>query len=499
MELSILFFLFLSTSSSLLFNLTDEVYCNKSNAPYICGSASVCVNESGILICHCDTDDDCGRLMVCQNNTKCSHKPLWKPSGSDVATGILLVLFSAIAASSGTGGGGLLVALFIALENFTTAQAIPLSKASILGSAVANAFYNFFQRHPEVDKPLIDFDLIGYLEPPVLLGTVIGVYLVKLLPSWLVLVLLVILLGYTAYRTITKGMSLWKKESAQMEKSTQILIPDVSEANSPGRRFVLDSDPINEDNLLYNNSLISAELHQILEDEKRVPWLKLLSFLLVWAVVFIVAILKGGEGKKSPVGITCGTVGYWLLVCSLVPFVIIYIAIFGHVIERDYRLKVRLSYPFLESDIQWNRRLLFKLPFICVIAGIAAGLFGIGSGMIIGPILLTMNVHPRVSAAVSAFMILFTASSTTIQFAIFGMLQYDYALCFGILAFAGALIGQFGVSWILKKYNKTSIVVFILAFIIVAGAIALAVMGGIRLADDRKNGVGLWSISPVCS
>eukprot|EP01126_Amoeba_proteus_P038058 TRINITY_DN3952_c0_g1_i5.p1 TRINITY_DN3952_c0_g1~~TRINITY_DN3952_c0_g1_i5.p1 ORF type:complete len:295 (+),score=41.93 TRINITY_DN3952_c0_g1_i5:734-1618(+) len=294
-------------------------------------------------------------------------------------------------------------------------------------------------------------------------------------------------------------MSLWKKESAQMEKSTQILIPDVSEANSPGRRFVLDSDPINEDNLLYNNSLISAELHQILEDEKRVPWLKLLSFLLVWAVVFIVAILKGGEGKKSPVGITCGTVGYWLLVCSLVPFVIIYIAIFGHVIERDYRLKVRLSYPFLESDIQWNRRLLFKLPFICVIAGIAAGLFGIGSGMIIGPILLTMNVHPRVSAAVSAFMILFTASSTTIQFAIFGMLQYDYALCFGILAFAGALIGQFGVSWILKKYNKTSIVVFILAFIIVAGAIALAVMGGIRLADDRKNGVGLWSISPVCS
>lgn len=47
-------------------------------------------------------------------------------------------------------------------------------------------------------------------------------------------------------------------------------------------------------------------------------------------------------------------------------------------------------------------------------------------------------------------MILFTASSTTIQFSVLGMLQYDYAIYYGIAGFFGALSGQFGVSALLK-------------------------------------------------
>lgn len=47
-------------------------------------------------------------------------------------------------------------------------------------------------------------------------------------------------------------------------------------------------------------------------------------------------------------------------------------------------------------------------------------------------------------------MILFTASSTTIQFSVLGMLKYDYAIYYGIAGFFGALSGQFGVALLLK-------------------------------------------------
>ena len=58
----------------------------------------------------------------------------------------------------------------------------------------------------------------------------------------------------------------------------------------------------------------------------------------------------------------------------------------------------------------------------------------------------------QVSSAVSSFMILFTASSTTIQFAFLGMLRLDYALFFSIAGFIGALSGQFGVAYLLKVF-----------------------------------------------
>lgn len=103
---------------------------------------------------------------------------MWRVNYIDIISAILLFVVSALAASSGTGGGtqlgechlttgGIIVALYISLENFTTSQSIPLSKATILGGAMANALYNFFQRHPEADRPLIDYNLVGYLEPGV--------------------------------------------------------------------------------------------------------------------------------------------------------------------------------------------------------------------------------------------------------------------------------------------------------------------------------------------
>lgn len=97
-------------------------------------------------------------------------------------------------------------------------------------------------------------------------------------------------------------------------------------------------------------------------DEKRTPWLKLLSFVIIWAGIFIVALLKGtrtspiailtckgGEGKASIIGIKCGSLTYWLVVCSLIPFVVFYIMGFGFIVKREYDRKVAVGYPFLDS------------------------------------------------------------------------------------------------------------------------------------------------------
>ena len=92
-----------------------------------------------------------------------------------------------------------------------------------------------------------------------------------------------------------------------------------------------------------------------------------------------------------------------------------------------------------------------------------AGALGIAAGTVIGPIMLEMGLSALVGSATSGFMVLFTASSTTVQFLIMGQLTVDYAIFFGLIGCLSAAVGNTVVSWLVKKYKKTYFLVFMLA------------------------------------
>jgi uncharacterized membrane protein YfcA len=57
-------------------------------------------------------------------------------------------------------------------------------------------------------------------------------------------------------------------------------------------------------------------------------------------------------------------------------------------------------------------------------------MFGIGGGMVKGPLMLEMGVSPAVVSATVATMILYTSAAATVAFAALDMLPYDYAAFF---------------------------------------------------------------------
>lgn len=83
---------------------------------------------------------------------------------------------------------------------------------------------------------------------------------------------------------------------------------------------------------------------------------------------------------------------------------------------KEYEYRLSINYPYNDSDIKWNTKLLIKFPIYSFISGVMAGLLGIGGGLILGPLLLELGLHPVVSTATSNFLVLFTSSSTSIQF-----------------------------------------------------------------------------------
>jgi hypothetical protein len=61
------------------------------------------------------------------------------------------------------------------------------------------------------------------------------------------------------------------------------------------------------------------------------------------------------------------------------------------------------------GDITWTQTTTIVYPMICSLAGVIAGMFGVGGGIVKGPLMLALGLLPDVAAATSATMILFTA------------------------------------------------------------------------------------------
>ena len=63
-----------------------------------------------------------------------------------------------------------------------------------------------------------------------------------------------------------------------------------------------------------------------------------------------------------------------------------------------WRLKKELRYKYAKGDIEWNERNTLVYPAICFFAGFFAGMFGIGGGIVKGPLMLQIGVHPLVAS-----------------------------------------------------------------------------------------------------
>jgi uncharacterized membrane protein YfcA len=118
-----------------------------------------------------------------------------------------------LAAGGGIGGGGLLVPIYILIFKFPAKNAIPLSNVTVFGGAVANTMLNCRKRHPLADRPLIDWSIILNMEPLTILGSLFGTNLNKLLRDTVIVVLLVVLLSLTAYKTLAKAIKLHQTET----------------------------------------------------------------------------------------------------------------------------------------------------------------------------------------------------------------------------------------------------------------------------------------------
>jgi uncharacterized membrane protein YfcA len=436
-----------------------------------------------------------------EDGTKIKHKSLIPLSKADAIGYLCTALGSMLSAVGGVGGGGILIPIFILIMDFSPKYAIPLSSVTIFGGALANCIFNFFKRHPLGDRPLIDWDLILVMEPLTIAGALIGALINRLLPETFLVVMLVILLGYIGMKTLRKAHTLDTVKNRLIANRGDLNNETLEKANVSDNQ----GDDVDFEDEYLNNSSISGEksfhsngvgalrsmyekeLLFILEKERHVPKRNIIWLVLMSSVILMINMLKGGGDFKSPLGFKCGSFLFWIANLFMVFWLLLFSLGARFYLLRKHEVKVKIGYEYLQSDIQWNQRTTTIFPAICSVAGFFAGMFGIGGGIIKGPLMLAMGVNPQVASATSACMILFTSSSNIISYTIFGLLTQDYAIANLLIGFFFSMIVQIMILHLGRKYSKDSYIAYSIGCVVLLSAILMSAQSIFAIVEDEAG------------
>jgi len=324
--------------------------------------------------------------------------------------------------------------------------------------------------------------------PAILTGAVIGVLFNGISPGWLLGVLLTVVLAYSTWTTARKAWDIYVSESKAeaSEGERQRLLASGGGA-LPGQHYSFSRD-----------FAASDRLKDILEAEKQHDPVAILAVSAAWIFITIIAMLKANCLPFQPFQVACGGLTYWLVALIPLPLFAWSTVIAGNQMAEAHEEKVAWGYRFSEGDMQWTRFNVRLYPFLAFVAGITAGALGIAAGMLLAPFFLELGAIPLVSMSTTSFFVMFTSSSTTIQYIFLGQLKLDYACFFCFVGGIGAAFGNIVLNAIVDRYKRAWFLVAIMSLLLFISMFLMSWMAWIDYAHEVAAAGYSFGFRDIC-
>ena len=411
---------------------------------------------------------NCPDLYTCEAGI-CVHKDVF-PLTSDEIIGTLLIMFVTGLANAGGSSGATLTSLFLLMFfKYNENKAIMVAYALVFGGALGNFVNVGFGRSAKTGRPCINYDLALICMPLMLLGTSLGIILNRMIAPLFITVGLTVVMYISVKKIYKKAKTEYAEEPMKRKNSTKNN-DDADETqirsldNSPSKIKADDEVLIDE-----KDKNILKEEYEIFPKKK----LSLIFGLLLFTIVL--AIVKGTRKFPSILGLEYCKVEYWSLFALGMIICLMFFYLNRRIIRKVIRLKKFYKILPEQGDFQITDEAIPKLGNSSLLAGVIAGLLGMGGSTIMGPVLLGLGVSVETVVATSGFFVIQTSFMSVFQSLLYGDLSITELVFFMIVAF----IGSYGISFILtclvKRYQRPSIVLFILVFIFSLALVAMPV------------------------
>ncbi|KAL9287592.1 Sulfite exporter TauE/SafE family protein 5 [Arabidopsis thaliana] len=388
-----------------------------------------------------------------------------KLSSAIIMAGVLCFLAALISSAGGIGGGGLFIPIMTIVAGLDLKTASSFSAFMVTGGSIANVISNLFG-----GKALLDYDLALLLEPCMLLGVSIGVICNRVLPEWLITVLFAVFLAWSSLKTCRSGVKFWKLES------------EIARESGHGRPE-RGQGQIEEDTKNLKAPLLEA---QATKNKSKIPWTKLGVLVIVWASFFVIYLLRGNKDGKGIITIKPCGVEYWILLSLQIPLALIFTKL--ALSRTESRQEQSPNDQKNQEGTRLDKSTRLKFPAMSFLAGLLGGIFGIGGGMLISPLLLQSGIPPQITAATTSFMVFFSATMSAVQYLLLGMQNTDTAYVFSFICFLASLLGLVLVQKAVAQFGRASIIVFSVGTVMSLSTVLMTSFGALDVWTDYVAG-----------
>lgn len=212
----------------------------------------------------------------------------------------------------------------------------------------------------------------------------------------------------------------------------------------------------------------------------------------MFITIIVVNLLRGTKRSPSIIGIeTCSYIDWSLYTVNFL--VIILTTIVGSIYLRwVYLRKLKCDYTFLPGDVKWTGFKIVLMIFIGFIVGVLAGALGLGGGVIYNPLFLELGIDPQVASSTGMYLVMLTSLTNTILYAVQGHLKWDWGVWLAAFTIIGSIVGLKAIAGVIKKTGRSSILVFVLGFVLVLSALVIPLYSGINMVIDYRDGKNIF-------
>lgn len=404
---------------------------------------------------------------------------------------VALFLAGILCSAGGIGGGGIYVTVLMVAGGLPIVDAVPLSKAVVFLGSISSLVLNMKKTISEAGNPgarsLIDFTIVRLVVPGSLAGTYFGVLINRHVPALVIVVaLFAILLGISVMVTRAtfkqyqeESEAEMKRGPAQVESASGTRTPhapesdiedgatltspvsgvagyNVESAAKPQFAKGVESLDLKKQEGDDTEKLFSDEDAARLVVENRRNSLMLQEgicgvSLLVLVVFFSVLRFHSGRCEtalfQDPSGQhpTChhplfflgSRMEMWMRSHAFATFI------------RTASVIIPLIACFFVTGISskncgtegWAASEVGLYTFMSIITGCLAGLVGIGGGLIFSPFFLLRGIDPAIAVATSSTCVIFTSSSTTMQYLFSDRIIVSLAVVYGFINLVASYSG----------------------------------------------------------
>jgi len=292
-------------------------------------------------------------------------------------------------------------------------DAIPMSKAVVFFGAMASLVVNLIQRN-ETKESVIDFNVCRVVVPAALAGTFFGVLLNSHSHDNVILAVLCLTLC---------AVSVMVTRTAWQQYQSETQVPSgagSASSNAEGSPLI----PVGVDSDLTRKEVVLAGA--------------LLTFVIACGAL---------RHHHSQCGDSEGYCPLFLAATPMVTSPTAYSLTQG-LLSCLPLLVCVFSAANTTADVcsgrkknDWKMQKAVAFQCMAGATGCLAGLVGIGGGLVFSPFFLVMGMDPAVAVGTSSTCVLFTSTSTTMQYALSGRIGFPLALVYGLVCLCASWQG----------------------------------------------------------